>query len=1067
MRLTAFHIDGFGIFCEQGLDPVPPGLTLFEGVNEAGKSTLLAFLRAIPYGFEGRRGPARYEPLVGGKHGGWIEFVTTDGGRYRLERAQARTLVGDARLIDLPTGQPLGQDALMRLLGNTPREAYTSVYAFSIAELQTLESLTEDQVRSRIWTAGLGLGDVSVVDVEGDIRKRSGDLYASRASKRPVNETLRALRDTRKALRAAREELPRYESEKARVEQLEADLAALETQREQLERRLRRLEQYDKAWDVWVKLRAHREELAKLGPEEPFPTDGIQRFEALQEKHEALTGETGEISDQMADLQEEQESLQIDRALVERRDEVEAVARMERELRTTLGDLPKVQGEAAAQEIQLAEDLRDLGPDWDEERLRTFDISAAVTTAARELGERLRDAEAEVAKAGAEVERRGRAVESAEKALGQAQGALAELPAVTVRDPETLKQRLAALTAARQAIQEAGAAGAEVSHLEDRCADLERQKAAAAARRDETGAAIPVWVGPLIGAAVAAGMIAASRHPAVIAAGVVLGAVIAGAFYWLSCRLDRATADRRQRAEEEVAQVEKAIGGTQQRAQDAHAQLSEAQGRLAEATQELGRDIGGSADLERIAEELEEARTQLEHRGEAERQLERAGAALREAQEDLGRAEQERESAQELLDTVRAEWRGWLERRELPADMSPEAFREMVESVRRLREGLRDLEQRRSRVRGMRQRVESIEAQARETWDACNRDFPALDDLPNAVVALAGELRESSENAARAEALDRQIAQLRTRLKRTEDSRAEVEGQIAALMEQAGAKSEEEFRHKGELGAQRQGLQQSIGEGETDIELIAGVGEDRRQFETELAQINPADTGPEIAEARQSIEAVRKQAATVNQELGGLRAEIERLAESANIAQLTQDQERLRAQLREQIEEYGALAAALHLIGEARGKYERERQPAVIQEASRCMDKITRGAYQRVLSPLGEEELSLEAADGRFKAIEELSRGTQQQLYLAMRLAYVTVHHQSPGAEPLPLIMDEVLVNFDPDRARQTAELILEVAQDNQIFMFTCHPETTELFRELHPGVPVVAVEGGRIAAPR
>jgi uncharacterized protein YhaN len=1061
VRLTAFHIDGFGIFCDQGLGEIVPGLTLFQGANEAGKSTLLAFLRAVPYGFE--RGASRYEPLAGGNHGGRTEFVTADGRQYRLERVPARRLTGEARLTDLGTGEQLGGDALVRVLGNTPLEAYCSVYAFSIAELQRLESLTTEQVRSRIWTAGLGLGEVSIVDVESDVRKRKEELYASRASKRPINETLRALRDTRKALRAAGEELPAYESQRVRAEELEANLAELESQREQLERRLQRLEQYEKAWPIWVTLRADRAALAELPPGEVFPTDGVQRLEALQEKQEALTGELGEASDQMAALREEQEALEIDRALVERRDEIEAIARMERELRTTLGDLPKVQGEAAAQETQLAEDLRDLGPDWDEERLRTFDASAAVTTAARELEERLRDGEAEVAEAEREVGRRARAVESAEKALEQDRSDLGELPAAPVSDPEALRQRLAMLATARQAVQETNAASADISHLEDRCADLERQKAAAAARRDEMGPVIPVWLGPVIGAAVAVAMIAVSRSPVVISAGLVLGAVIGGALNWLGSRLDRTTVDRRLRAEEEVAQVEEAIGETQQRKQDAQARLSEAQAGLADAAGELGTEIGGPAHVERIAQQLEDARTQLEHRREAERQVERAEAAFREAQEDLGRAEQEGGSAGESLDTVRGEWRGWLERRELPAEMSPEAFREMVEGVRRLREGLKNLEQTRGRIQGMRRDVESIEVQAREVWDGCNRDFPPLHDLPNGIVALAGELRESFENAAKAEALERQIAQLQARLKRTEDSRAEVEGHIAALMEQTGAKSEEEFRRKGEVDAQRQGLQQSVSAGQTNLEHTVGVGEERSRFEQELEAVDPADTGPQIVEARQSLEAVRKQAATVNQELGSLRTEIERLAESANTARLTQDQERLRAQLREQIEQYGALSAALHLIGEARGKYERERQPAVLKEAGWCMERITQGAYQRVLSPLGEQDLSLEAADGRFKGIEELSRGTQQQLYLSMRMAYVRVHHGAPGAEPLPLIMDEVLVNFDPERARRAAELMLDVAQDNQVFVFTCHPETTELFRELEPGVPVVMVREGRI----
>jgi len=75
----------------------------------------------------------------------------------------------------------------------------------------------------------------------------------------------------------------------------------------------------------------------------------------------------------------------------------------------------------------------------------------------------------------------------------------------------------------------------------------------------------------------------------------------------------------------------------------------------------------------------------------------------------------------------------------------------------------------------------------------------------------------------------------------------------------------------------------------------------------------------------------------------------------------------------------------------------------------------------------------------------------------------VTVHHASPSIEPLPLVMDEVLVNFDPDRARRTAELIADVAQRNQVLLFTCHPETLALFRQVDPEIAVVGLDNGVI----
>ena len=67
-----------------------------------------------------------------------------------------------------------------------------------------------------------------------------------------------------------------------------------------------------------------------------------------------------------------------------------------------------------------------------------------------------------------------------------------------------------------------------------------------------------------------------------------------------------------------------------------------------------------------------------------------------------------------------------------------------------------------------------------------------------------------------------------------------------------------------------------------------------------------------------------------------------------------------------------------------------------------------------------------------------MSTGTREQLYLAIRLAYVL--HYCEQAEPLPLVMDDVLVNFDDRRKRNTLEVLLEVANKIQILNPRKHP---------------------------
>ena len=74
MRINALEVDGFGVWTELKLDPLGQRLTVFYGPNEAGKTTLLQFIRSVLYGFSPER--QRYlPPLHGGKPGGslWVE----------------------------------------------------------------------------------------------------------------------------------------------------------------------------------------------------------------------------------------------------------------------------------------------------------------------------------------------------------------------------------------------------------------------------------------------------------------------------------------------------------------------------------------------------------------------------------------------------------------------------------------------------------------------------------------------------------------------------------------------------------------------------------------------------------------------------------------------------------------------------------------------------------------------------------------------------------------------------------------------------------------------------------
>jgi len=52
-----------------------------------------------------------------------------------------------------------------------------------------------------------------------------------------------------------------------------------------------------------------------------------------------------------------------------------------------------------------------------------------------------------------------------------------------------------------------------------------------------------------------------------------------------------------------------------------------------------------------------------------------------------------------------------------------------------------------------------------------------------------------------------------------------------------------------------------------------------------------------------------------------------------------------------------------------------------------------------------------------------------------------SIRELAEHTERLPVVVDEVLVNFDPLRAQRTAAAFVDLSQTNQILIFTCHPE--------------------------
>jgi uncharacterized protein YhaN len=143
------------------------------------------------------------------------------------------------------------------------------------------------------------------------------------------------------------------------------------------------------------------------------------------------------------------------------------------------------------------------------------------------------------------------------------------------------------------------------------------------------------------------------------------------------------------------------------------------------------------------------------------------------------------------------------------------------------------------------------------------------------------------------------------------------------------------------------------------------------------------------------------------------------------------------------------------LIEATLSKFEKEHQPRVVTRAAQFFETITEGRYPEVVS--GKDTLSVISRNGERIDVVDLSTGTVQQLYLCLRFALAEEFAEKGTL--LPLLMDDVLVNFDPERAVQVAQVIADVSTRHQILLLTCHPETRTLLEQAAPNTSIIELE--------
>ena len=537
--------------------------------------------------------------------------------------------------------------------------------------------------------------------------------------------------------------------------------------------------------------------------------------------------------------------------------------------------------------------------------------------------------------------------------------------------------------------------------------DLRLERAARDARAGATG--VPVWAPVAGGALVLAVAALAGALIDLVVPALLIGLVVAGVVVVLG-----------------------------RRAQHGVAQASDLETRHAAALRRLDLEPGATPrQIAAAREELAAQRARRELAGEGRARLDARRQELERRQGDLTGATRAQAAAE-------AAWRTWLSDHGLPEGISPDAARHLLAAAGIAR---RAAAERDDHLREL-SAIEEADAAFRSRAGALLVRLGIADPTDDAerdarLVGARERLDRARADERRAAELDERIARLEARRQAAATVVDEKASNVDAHLRALGVEDAEALRRRAAAAAARREVRAAIRERRERLAGIAGGadGIDALVLEArgrDLASLIAAET-----EARAALERIEAEEREANNRIGALDARIRQLEAAEELGARRQELAGLEGQAAALAREWAVRALTLRLIEETRARYERERQPDVVRAAESHFGRITGGRYARIVAPPGDVSVRVETEGGTSRVTEQLSRGTAEQLYLALRFGLIEEFAQH--AEPLPVVMDDILVNFDAERADRAASSIRDLATRHQVLYFTCHRWTAEL----------------------
>lgn len=315
------------------------------------------------------------------------------------------------------------------------------------------------------------------------------------------------------------------------------------------------------------------------------------------------------------------------------------------------------------------------------------------------------------------------------------------------------------------------------------------------------------------------------------------------------------------------------------------------------------------------------------------------------------------------------------------------------------------------------------------------------------IVARLNELLTASRKAEATRSS--KLEQLETEHQKQRDANAEIRNHsdmLDELCREADVSDVQQLTVVELQCKKRRDVEKNVADVETQLQRLAG-GEPLDKFVSDAKSEDQATLLPRIDQFNEQLARLRDDVKVLSEKIGEENTALNRMDGSAAAARASEDAEQVLATLRDDTEEFIRLKLATVILQKSIERYRQNNQGPVLQRASRLFRELTLGAFdglQPDFADSGEAVLmGVRGSGSQLVSVDGMSEGTCDQLYLALRIASLEAYFETH--DPVPFIVDDILIQFDDDRSAAALNVLAELSTQTQVIMFTHHQHLVEL----------------------